>query len=61
VNDSFDYRTLHTLLNITPDYWLPYYENAGMLQLLKRTLYQAAASAGYTKQSTTSAKTEGKK
>ena len=27
VNDSFDYRTLHTLLNITPDYWLPYYEN----------------------------------
>ena len=51
VNDSFDYRTLHTLLNITPDYWLPFYENAGMLQLLKRTLYQGSGRIGreYTK------------
>lgn len=52
VNDSFDYRTLHSLLNITPDYWLPHFENAGMIQLLKRTLYQGSGKIGreYTKE-----------
>lgn len=52
VNGSFDYRTLHSLLNITPDYWLPHFENAGMIQLLKRTLYQGSGKIGreYTKE-----------
>ena len=40
VNDSFDYRTLHAMLDVTPEVWLPYVPNASMLQLLKRTLYQ---------------------
>lgn len=51
VNDSFDYRTLHTSLDIDPDVWLPYFPNAAMLQLLKHTLYQANGRIGreYTK------------
>lgn len=51
VNDSFDYRTLHSLLNVSPDYWLPYFPNAASVQMLKRTLYQHSGRHGraYTK------------
>ncbi len=51
VNDAFDYRTLHAMLDVTPEVWLPHITNAGMLQLLKRTLYQGNGKIGkeYTK------------
>lgn len=46
VNEAFDYRTLHTALDIAPDLWLPYIPNASMVQLLKRTLYQSGGKLG---------------
>lgn len=51
INNSFDYRTLHTMLGVTPDVWLPHVPEAAMLQLLKRTLYQTNGRIGraYTK------------
>lgn len=39
VTESFDYRTLYTLLDVEPDSWLPYFPGASMVQILKRTLY----------------------
>lgn len=50
-NDSFDYRTLHSLLNVEPDVWLPHFPNAAIVQMLKRTLYQHSSKHGkaYTK------------
>lgn len=51
VNGNFDYRTLHTMLGITPDVWLPHFPNAVTTQIMKRTLYQANGRIGrnYTK------------
>ena len=51
INSNFDYRTLHNLLGVTPEVWLPHFPDASMLQLLKRTLYQASGRTGraYTK------------
>ena len=51
INSSFDYRTLHNMLGVTADVWLPHFPDAAMLQLLKRTLYQANGRVGraYTK------------
>ncbi|MBR2895343.1 MAG: AAA family ATPase [Oscillospiraceae bacterium] len=51
VTESFDYRTLYTVQDIEPDYWLPYFPNADTVQLLKRTLYRSNGKAGkaYTK------------
>jgi len=51
VTENFDYRTLHTILDITPDIWLPYIPNATILQLVKRTLYESGGRNGrqYTK------------
>ena len=46
VNDSFDYRTLHTTLDIAPDIWLPYFRDAAMTQLMRRTLYQSIGRIG---------------
>lgn len=51
INSNFDYRTLHNLLGVTPEVWLTHFPDASMLQLLKRTLYQASGRTGraYTK------------
>ena len=51
VTENFDYRTLHTMLNASPDIWLPHIPNATILQLVKRTLYQSSGRVGrqYTK------------
>ena len=40
VSDAFDYRTLHTMLDVIPEVWLPHISNAGVIQIAKRTLYQ---------------------
>lgn len=51
INDSFDHKTLHSLLNVDPDIWLPHFPNAAIVQMLKRTLYQHSSKHGkaYTK------------
>ena len=51
INDSFDYKTLHSLLKVDPDVWLPHFPNASIVQMLKRTLYQHSSKHGkaYTK------------
>ena len=46
INESFDYRTLHSMLSVSPDVHLPHISDAAMLQLLKRTLYQLNGKAG---------------
>ena len=46
VNGSFDYRTLHTMLGVPPDVWVPNFPNASTHQLLKRTLYRAKGRTG---------------
>lgn len=46
INRTFDYRTLHDMLDVTPEVWLPHYPDAAMEQLLKHTLYRQNGKLG---------------
>jgi MinD superfamily P-loop ATPase len=47
-SDSFDYRALHRLINLTPRVWVPYYPDAESAQRLRRTLYDSGGKVGKT-------------
>ena len=51
VSESFDYHTLLSVLDVTPEAWLPYFPNADMVQNTKKTLYKTNGKSGkaYTK------------
>lgn len=47
-NDSFDYRSLLSLIEKKPDIWLPYISDADSIQSLRRTLYESGGKSGRT-------------
>lgn len=46
VTESFDYRSLNTLLEVTPDVWIPYCPDADTIQAIRRTLYMSGGRYG---------------
>lgn len=47
-SDSFDYRSLHSLIHTDPAVWLPNYPDAETVQALRRTLYDSGGKTGRT-------------
>lgn len=50
LQDTFDYSTLLTMLDVTPEVWLPHVPDAAMTQMQARTLYgqKGKQGKGYT-------------
>ncbi|MFB0920035.1 MAG: AAA family ATPase [Oscillospiraceae bacterium] len=46
INDSFDYPSLHKLIGVSPEVWIPFYKDAESFQNMKPTLYESVGKAG---------------
>ena len=47
-SDSFDYRALNRLINLTPRVWVPFFPDSESAQRMRRTLYDSGGKVGKT-------------
>ena len=45
-SDSFDYRALHRLIELTPAVWVPFYPDAEPVRRIRRSLYDSGGKVG---------------